>query len=98
MADVELVESNGTVVNNTAEFSSGGHESVDFMLSIDALFGVDDIGGDGCILAALLFTLLPLLLLLLICEKNIRRKTAAFDIFFVCAFASVALLSLELNG
>lgn len=88
MADVEFFGSGGTVVvNNTAEFSSVAYGTVDFMLSIDgALFAVVDVGDDACMYVALAL-LLAVLLPLLICEKNMRRKTAAFDIFFVCAVA-----------
>lgn len=89
MADVEFFASGGAVVvNNTAEFSSHTYDTVDLMLSIDGvLFAVVDMG-DGVCTPVVLALLLALLLPLLICEKKMRRKTAALDIFFVCATAT----------
>lgn len=101
VADAELVESNGTVVNNTAAFTSDEHGSGDLMSSADALLValVGNVGDGCCTPAALALLPLLLLLLLLICEKNMRRRTAAFDVFFVdLAPALSVLLSLAMNG
>lgn len=97
MADAEFVESNGAAVNNTADFPSVKQDSFDLMSSADAVFAVlvDGNMDDGC---CVLFALLFPVLLLLICEKNMRRKAAAFDMFVVLAHAASALLSIALNG